>query len=44
MDEDTTDRESMNEATDHVFYELEHEKDKAMEDRCIRITEHRSDL
>lgn len=32
MDEGTTDPESMNEETDHVFYELEHKKDKAMEE------------
>lgn len=32
MDEGTTDPESMNEETDHVFYELVHEKDKAMEE------------
>lgn len=32
MDEGTTDPESMNEETDHIFYEFEHKKDKAMEE------------
>ncbi|CAF1331715.1 unnamed protein product [Rotaria sp. Silwood1] len=31
MDDETTDPESMDEETGHVFYELEHQKDKAME-------------
>jgi hypothetical protein len=32
MDEKTTDPESMDEETDHVFYELGHQKGKAMEE------------
>ncbi|CAF4807338.1 unnamed protein product, partial [Rotaria sp. Silwood2] len=32
MDDETTDLESMDEETGHVFYELEHQKDKAMEE------------
>ncbi|CAF3936568.1 unnamed protein product [Rotaria sp. Silwood1] len=31
MDDETIDPESMDEETSHVFYELEHQKDKAME-------------